>query len=133
MRNTKIEELTERLKNFRKDEMVARDDQLRQAQLRALEGMALICDEIRRNSLSKTQDMKVEIMSMLKSANRLLTQYGISVSGEVGSLLPIDHEAFKVIGKPDSQESVGLVVSPAYILETSGSRHILLRGTMTCP
>ena len=133
VRNTKIEELTERLKNFRKDEMVARDDQLRQAQLRALEGMALICDEIRRNSLSKTQDMKVEIMSMLKSANRLLTQYGISVSGEVGSLLPIDHEAFKVIGKPDSQESVGLVVSPAYILETSGSRHILLRGTMTCP
>ena len=131
-RNKKIEELLERLKNFRRDEMVARDEQLRQAQLRALEGLVLICDELRRNSVSKDRDMRVEISSVLKSANRIVSEFGISVTGEVGSFLPIDHEAFKVIGKPLSPESVGCVVSPAYILETSGARHVLLRGTMTC-
>ena len=123
-----IENLKERLRNAGKSELIARSDQLRQAQLQALRGLCELFEEVRIHIAAlETQLAKSgEILS--ESGLRILKNFGISVLGRESERLKIDHNLFNTSGSTSMTD--GLVVTPAYFVNLDSGMEVLIRGTM---
>jgi hypothetical protein len=123
-----IETLKERLRNAGKSELIARSDQLRQAQLQALRGLCELFEEVRIHiAAQETQFAKSgEILS--ESGLRILKNFGISVLGRESERLKIDHNLFNTSGSTSMTD--GLVVTPAYFVNLESGVEVLIRGTM---
>ena len=126
--SAEIETLKERLRNAGKSELIARSDQLRQAQLQSFRGLCELFEEVR--VFTTTLDMKASNTGSILSENcfRILENFGISMLGGESERLKIDHNLFNVTGS--SSMTDGLVVTPAYFINLESGVEVLIRGTM---
>ena len=126
--SAEIETLKERLRNAGKSELIARSDQLRQAQLQSFRGLCELFEEVR--IFTATLDMKSSNSGSILSENcfRILENFGISMLGGESERLKIDHNLFNVTGS--SSMTDGLVVTPAYFVNLESGVEVLIRGTM---
>ena len=126
--SAEIETLKERLRNAGKSELIARSDQLRQAQLQSFRGLCELFEEVR--IFTATLDMKSSNSGSILSENcfRILENFGISILGGESERLKIDHNLFNVTGS--SSMADGLVVTPAYFVNLENGVEVLIRGTM---
>ena len=126
--SAEIETLKERLRNAGKSELIARSDQLRQAQLQSFRGLCELFEEVR--IFSTTLDMNSSNSGSILSKNsfRILENFGISMLGGESERLKVDHNLFNVTGS--SSMTDGLVVTPAYFVNLESGVEVLIRGTM---
>jgi len=126
--SAEIETLKERLRNAGKSELIARSDQLRQAQLQSFRGLCELFEEVR--IFTATLDMQSSNSGSILSENcfRILENFGISMLGGESERLKIDHNLFYVTGS--SSMTDGLVVTPAYFVNLESGVEVLIRGTM---
>ena len=123
-----IESLKERLRNAGKSELIARDAQLRQAQLQALRGLCELFEEVRIFTAALDVQFAKSGLILSKNAFRILENFGISTLGLESERLEIDRNLFKVTGSTSLAN--GIVVTPAYFVDSESGVEVLIRGTM---
>ena len=123
-----IETLKERLRNAGKSELIARSDQLRQAQLQALRGLCELFEEVRIHIAAQDTQLAKSGVILSENGLRILKNFGISMLGGESERLKIDHNLFNVTGS--SSMTDGLVVTPAYFVNLESGVEVLIRGTM---
>ena len=123
-----IETLKERLRNAGKSELIARSDQLRQAQLQALRGLCELFEEVRIHIAAQDTQLAKSGVILSENGLRILKNFGISMLGGESERLKIDHNLFNVTGS--SSMTDGLVVTPAYFVNLENGVEVLIRGTM---
>ena len=123
-----IETLKERLRNAGKSELIARSDQLRQAQLQALRGLCELFEEVRIHIAAQETQLAKSGEILSESGLRILKNFGISVLGRESERLKIDHNLFNTSGSTSMTD--GLVVTPAYFVNLDSGMEVLIRGTM---